>query len=185
MHCIKLGSSVGCSKFLRLFSINFGTNGLFSITGGYYFGRPSFLGGPAACPPGNFEILDSRRWIFLHFEVYFYFSLLFLGVNQFEQIMRKKNCTSTQIDSRTMHYLSTKKKKEHDIKVWPQLALSMSSTNVGKNRYHSISLILTLEQNILITITSWQLLVFILSPSFLSIPATALHIFSLRYYTSV
>ena len=115
------------------------------------------------------------RCIFLHFEVYFYFSLLFLGVNQFEQIWRKKNCTSTQIDSRKMHYLSTKK-KEHDIKVWPQLAISMSSTNVGKNRYRSISLILMLEQHILIMITSWQPLVFILSPSFLSIPATALHI---------
>ena len=43
------------------------------------------------------------------------------------------------------------------------LALTMSSTNVGKNRYHPISLILTLEQNILITITSWQPLIFILS----------------------
>ena len=37
-----------------------------------------------------------------------------------------------------------------------KLALSMSSTNVGKNRYRSISLILTLEQNILIMITSWE-----------------------------
>ena len=41
--------------------------------------------------PGNFEILDSRRRIFLHFEVYFYFALLFLEVHQFEQIWRKKN----------------------------------------------------------------------------------------------
>ena len=62
-----------------------------------------------------------------------------------------------------------------------KLALSMSSTNVGKNRYRSISLILTLEQNVLITITSWQPLVFILNPSFLSISADALHIFSLRF----
>ena len=59
-----------------------------------------------------------------------------------------------------------RKKKEHDIKVWPQLALSMSSTNVGKNCYCLISLILTLEQNILVTITSWQPLVFILSSQF-------------------
>ena len=36
----------------------------------------------------------------------------------------------------------------------------MSSTNVGMNRYRSICLILTLEQNMLITITSWQPLVF-------------------------
>ena len=72
-----------------------------------------------------------------------------------------------------MHYLSMKKKKRNVISKFDhrKLALSMSSTNVGKNLYRSISLILTLEQNILITITSWQPLVFILSPSFLSISA--------------
>ena len=57
----------------------------------------------------------------------------------------------------------------------------MSSTNVGKNRYPLISLILTLEQNILIMMTSRQPLVFILSPSFLLISADALHIFSLGF----
>ena len=37
-------------------SINFGTSGSFSITGGYYVGRPSFLGGSWSMPPplGNF-----------------------------------------------------------------------------------------------------------------------------------
>ena len=66
-----------------------------------------------------------------------------------------------------------------------KLALSMSSTKVAKNRYHSISLILTLQQSILITIISWQPLVFILSPSFLSISADALHIFSLHFETFI
>ena len=59
----------------------------------------------------------------------------------------------------------------------------MASTNVEKNRYLLISLILTVEQNILITITSWQPLVFILSPSFLLISADA--IFSLRFETFI
>ena len=80
-----------------------------------------------------------------------------------------------------MHYLSTKKKRNMISKFnHRKLALSMSSTKVGKNRYPSISLILTLEQNILITITPWQPLVFIPSPSFLSISAHVLHIFSRR-----
>ena len=70
-------------------SINFGASGQFSITGGYYFGRPSFLGVREHAPPGNFEILDFSRRIFLHFEVYFYFALLLLEVKQFEQIWRK------------------------------------------------------------------------------------------------
>ena len=104
-------------------------------------------------PPGNFEILDSSRRIFLHFEVYFYFALLFLEVNQFEQIWRKKKLN---------------------------IYSNRFPTNVGKNLYRSICLILTLEQNILITITSWQPLVFILSPSFLSISADDLH-FDLKH----
>ena len=85
-----------------------------------------------------------------------------------------------------MHYLSTKKKKRNVISKFDhrKLALSMSSTNVGKNLYRSISLILTLEQNILITITSWQPLVFILSPSFLSISADDLH-FDLKHLLPV
>ena len=41
-------------------------------------------------PSRNFEILDSLRYIFLHFEVYFYFAFLFLEINQFEEIWRKK-----------------------------------------------------------------------------------------------
>jgi len=136
-------------------------------------------------PPGKFWNPRLLRCISLHFEVYFYFSLLFLGVNQFEQIWRKKKLYIYSNWFPKDALFINKKKKEHDIKVWPQLALSMSSTNVGKNRYGSISLILTLEKYNLITITFWQPLLFILSPSFLSIPATALHICSLRYYTSV
>ena len=62
-----------------------------------------------------------------------------------------------------------------------KLALSMSSTNIGINLYRSISLVFTLEQNILITITSLQPLVFTLSPSFLSISGDALHSFSLHF----
>ena len=50
-----------------------------------------------------------------------------------------------------------------------KLAQSMSSTNVSENRYRSIFLNLMLEQNILIMITTWQTILFILSPSFLSI----------------
>jgi len=42
-------------------------------------------------PQGNVEILDSRRRISLHCEVYLFFALLFLEVNQFEQIWREKN----------------------------------------------------------------------------------------------
>ena len=53
--------------------------------------------------PGNVEILDSRRRILLHFQVYFYFAVLLLEVNEFEQIWREKKLTSTQIDSQTMH----------------------------------------------------------------------------------
>ena len=81
-----------------------------------------------------------------------------------------------------MHYLSTKK-KEHDIKVWPQKVgpFDVLNYNVGKNRYRSMSLILTLEQDNLITITSWQPFAFILSPSLLSISADALH---LSFFTS-
>ena len=37
-----------------------------------------------------------------------------------------------------------------------KLGPSMSSTNNGKNCYRSISFVLMLEQNMLITITSWQ-----------------------------
>ena len=77
-------------------------------------------------PPGNFEILDSHRHIFLHFEVYFFFALLLLEVNQYEQIWRKKN--SDRFPN-NMHYLMTHKKgiisKFNDRK----LALSTSSTN--------------------------------------------------------
>ena len=40
------------------------------------------------------------------------------------------------------------------------------------------------EEDVSVTLPNHSL-VFILSPSFLSIPATALNIFSLRYYTSV
>lgn len=81
--------------------------------------------------------------------------------------------------------VSKKKKKRNTILKFDhrKLARSMSSTNVGKNCYCSISLVLTLEQNILIIITSQQPLVFILSPSFLLISADALHIFSLRFET--
>ena len=61
-----------------------------------------------------------------------------------------------------------------------KLALSVSWSNARKNRYCLISVVLTLEQNMLITTTSWQLLVFILSSSFLLISADAFHIFSLR-----
>ena len=46
-----------------------------------FFGRPSFLGRSGGMPPGNVEILDSHRHIFLYFEVYWYFALLFIGVN--------------------------------------------------------------------------------------------------------
>ena len=66
-----------------------------------------------------------------------------------------------------------------------KLALSMAKTNIGKNRYCSISLILKLVQNILTTITSWQPLVFILCLRFLSISADAFHIFSLRFETFI
>ena len=59
----------------------------------------------------------------------------------------------------------------------------MSSTNIEKNPYRSISFVLTLEQNMVTTITSCQLLVFIVSPSFLLIAADALHIFSLHFET--
>ena len=55
-----------------------------------------------------------------------------------------------------MQLLSTKKRNMISKFDHRKLALSMSSTNVRENRYHLISLILTLEQNILITITSWQ-----------------------------
>ena len=62
-----------------------------------------------------------------------------------------------------------------------KLAQSMASTNVSENHYRSIFLNLMLEQNILIMITTWQTILFILSPSFLSISAHALHIFSRRF----
>ena len=52
--------------------------------------RPSFVGRSGGMPTGNVEILLSHRRIFLYFEVYCYFALLFLDVNHFEQIWRKK-----------------------------------------------------------------------------------------------
>ena len=99
-------------------SINFSASGQFSITGGYYFGRPFFLGVRGHAPPGNFEIVDSSRRIFPHFEVYFYFALLFLEVNQFEQIWRKKklNIYSNRFPNDAL-LIDEKKKKERDIKV--------------------------------------------------------------------
>ena len=102
-------------------------------------------------PPGNFEILDSRRHIIVYFEVYFYFALLLLEVNQFEN-------------------LDEKKKTERLLKLIPEqctiyqlfnhrnLALSMFSSTVQKNRYPLISFVLTLEQNMLVITTSWELL---------------------------
>ena len=91
---------------------------------------------------------------------------------------RRKKTTATQIDSRLMHCLLMEKKKRNMISKFNHktLALSMSSTNVSKNRYRSISLNLMLKQNIVITITTWETILFILSPSFLSISAHALHI---------
>ena len=80
-----------------------------------------------------------------------------------------------------MHYFEKKKRNTISKFDHRKFARSMSSTNVGKNCYCSISLVLTLEQNILITITSQQPLVFILSPSLQLISADALHIFSLRF----
>jgi len=115
-----------------------------------------------------------------HFQVYFYFALLFLEVNQFEHIWRKK-----KLNICSNRFTIYRQKKRNVISKFDhrKLALWKSSTNIGKNLYRSISLILTLEQNIPVTITSWQPLVFILSPSFLSISADALHIFSLHFET--
>ena len=138
-----------------------------------------FLFTGACPPPGNFENRYYRRRIFLQFEVHFYFALLFLEVNQFEQIWRKKTQHVLKSIPERCTKLSTKKRNmisKFDHRKW---ALSMSSTNVGKNLYRSISLILTWEQNILIT--SWHNLlatsVFILSSRFLLISADAQHIF--------
>jgi len=47
--------------------------------------------------------------------------------------------------------------------------LSIYSTNLAKNHSSSTSFVLTLEQNMLITIAFWQPLLFMLSPCFLSI----------------
>ena len=75
-----------------------------------------------------------------------------------------------------MHYLSTKKRNMISKINHRKLALSMSSTNVGKNRYLSISLILTLEQNIVITIATWQPSVVIsVSCQFQLMPCTFFH----------
>ena len=74
---------------------------------------PSSQGGSGACPLGNFEILDSRIRIFLQFEFYFLFPLLFLEVNLFEQIWTEHLLNS--IPERCTIY--QRKKKEHDIKV--------------------------------------------------------------------
>ena len=112
---------------------------------------------------GNFEIGDSCRRIFLHFEVYFYFALLFLEVNQFDQIWREKN-----ILLKSMHCFLTKKKgtwyQSLTTESWP---LQCPQLTFRKNCYCSISLNLMPEQNIPITITTWQTLLFILGPSFL------------------
>ena len=101
-------------------------------------------------PPRNFEILDCRGHIFLHFEVYFYFALLFLKVNQFEQIWREKK-TEHLLNSISERRANHRRKEGNMISKFDhrKLALSVSSTDVGQNRYRSISLILTLEQNIL------------------------------------
>ena len=101
---------------------------------------------------GNFEILDFRRCIFLHFEVYFYFSLLFLEVSKFGG-KKKWTLLSNRFPNNELFIDAIERniilKFNHG-----RLALSMSLTNVRKNCYRSISFILTLEHNILITITS-------------------------------
>ena len=72
---------------------------------------------------GNFEILDSRRRIFLHFEVYFYFALLSLEVNQFEQTWKKKTeHLLKSIPEQCTNY--RRKKKERDINVCPYNVLN-------------------------------------------------------------
>jgi len=67
-----------------------------------------------ACPPGNLEIMDSHRRIFLYFEAFFYFALLFLEVNQFEQVWRKKKNLLKSIPEQCTIY---RRKMEHNIKV--------------------------------------------------------------------
>ena len=88
-------------------SINFGPGGQFSITGGYYFGRPSFLGGFGGMPPGRFW---DRRISQTHFPAFWGLLLFCLIVIRSQPIWtnldEKKNCTSTQIDSRMVLYLS-------------------------------------------------------------------------------
>ena len=129
-------------------------------------------------PPGKFW---SLRVLQMHFPA-------FWGPFLFCFVVLRSQPIWTNFEGKKQHLLKLiphrctvywRKKKRIMISKFnhKKLALLMSSTNVSKNRYRSISLNLMLEQNILITITTWQTILFILSPSFLSISAHTLHIF--------
>ena len=134
-------------------STNFDTSGQFSITGRYYFGKPSFLGVPGGMPHGKF--LNSRlsQISQTHFPA-FWGLLLFCFVvlrsppiwTKLEQ-KKKLNIYSKRFPNVAL-FIDAKRsiisKFQHR-----KLALSMFSTKVGKNRYRSISFVLTLGQNML------------------------------------
>ena len=133
---------------------------------GYYFGRPSFLeGSGGAVPFGNFEILDS---LFLHFEAYFLFCFVVLRSQPIWTNLEKKIKNYSNRFPKDALFVDTKRSI---ISKFNHRKLALSPANVGKNRYHSTSFVLMLEQNFPRKIVFRLPLVFILSSSFLSISA--------------
>ena len=84
--------------------------------------RKAFLSrGSWACspPPGKFWNPRLSHTLFPAFWGLFLFCFVVLRSQPiWTNLEQKKNWTSTQINSRKMNYFE--KKKEHDIKVWPQ-----------------------------------------------------------------
>ena len=75
------------------FSTSFCTSGYLRVTGGYICWRPELrpCEGPGSCSPRKFEVLDSRRCIFVHFQVFFccfvvsFFAPKSTNLNKFEE----------------------------------------------------------------------------------------------------
>ena len=114
-----------------------------------YLRRAFFLGGVREhAPPGKFwnpRLSQTHLSAFLR-SIFILLCCSYKPTN-LTNLEGKKTNDALFIDEKKRNMIS---KFDHR-----KLALSMSPTNVGRNR-RSISLILTLGQNILLTITSWH-----------------------------
>ena len=102
-------------------SINFGTSEWVVQHNRWVLFWKAFLskGVGGAWPPGKFWNPRLSQTHFPAFWGLFLFCFVVLRSQPIWTNLKEKKKTSTQIDSRMTHYLSTKK-KERDTKVWPQ-----------------------------------------------------------------